>query len=218
MSAKTYSGRTILVSFEGKRCIHAAECVGNLPQVFDPKARPWIQPTAADDAAVAAVVRRCPTGALTYAWQDGRAGESPEPDASVRVARDGPLFCRGDLTLNDANGKPVANHARMALCRCGASHNKPYCDGTHTGAGFADPALFAHESAAASARDPGASAAVCVTPHANGPLHVEGPLTLYAADGTLAYRGDDTWLCRCGGSADKPFCDGTHKRIGFTSQ
>src|SRR2546428_4637645 len=62
-----------------------------------------------------------------------------------------------------------------------------------------------------------------ITPKPNGPLLVQGPIRILAPDGTelaVPPRKDGrpaevVVLCRCGGSATKPFCDGTHKRIGF---
>lgn len=57
-------------------------------------------------------------------------------------------------------------------------------------------------------------ARVSVTPRENGPLVVEGPVTLRGPDGALE-AAERLFLCRCGGSATKPRCDGTHKRIGF---
>ena len=52
----------------------------------------------------------------------------------------------------------------------------------------------------------------------SGPLHIEGPVTLVDSDGK-AYQVQETiHLCRCGGSSNKPFCDGTHRREGFTAE
>jgi CDGSH-type Zn-finger protein len=50
----------------------------------------------------------------------------------------------------------------------------------------------------------------------NGPLLVKGPISLVDADGNeYKLESDTVALCRCGGSTNKPFCDGTHSRIGF---
>ncbi|MBK6395169.1 MAG: CDGSH iron-sulfur domain-containing protein [Betaproteobacteria bacterium] len=100
---------------------------------------------------------------------------------------------------------------QAALCRCGASRNKPFCDGSHTKAGFVDPGLLPASAAPAS----DAAGRVRVTPLPDGPLKCEGPLTLAATDGRTS-TADPTFLCRCGHSGNKPYCDGTHKRIGFT--
>jgi uncharacterized Fe-S cluster protein YjdI len=118
---KRYDGERIEVTYDPTRCLHAAECVRGLPAVFDTAKRPWIVPDAADTEAVAAVVRRCPTGALHYALREG----SPRVPTRVRLPDGGPLLLEGDLELE---GKP---ETRAALCRCGKSANQPYCD--HSG-------------------------------------------------------------------------------------
>ncbi len=68
MTAKTYVGPLVDVSFDGEVCRHAAECVRGMPSVFDTSARPWIDPGAADTEETAdllrAVIGRCPSGAL----------------------------------------------------------------------------------------------------------------------------------------------------------
>jgi uncharacterized Fe-S cluster protein YjdI len=74
---KAYEGKSITVTFEARRCLHAAECVNGLPEVFDPGERPWIRPDGAEAERLAEVVRRCPSGALQYELVDGR-GEPPD--------------------------------------------------------------------------------------------------------------------------------------------
>ncbi len=64
MSRKDYAGAERTVSFDPEVCVHAAECVKGLPQVFDTNKRPWIQPDGATGEAVDAQVARCPSGAL----------------------------------------------------------------------------------------------------------------------------------------------------------
>lgn len=129
---RAYTAPDVTVYYDARRCIHFAACVRGLPQVFNPDARPWIQAGAAPAVEVAEVVRRCPTGALHYVLRDGPA-EQPEP-ATVDVRENGPNFLRGDLTVSAPGG--TVRDTRVALCRCGASSNKPYCDGTHRQIGF----------------------------------------------------------------------------------
>ena len=112
---RPYRGSELTVEYDARRCIHAAECVHGLPGVFDPKRRPWIDPDGGQAAAVRAVVSRCPTGALVA---------------------DGPLYVRGNVAVEDAEGRSVTRDVRMALCRCGASKNKPFCDNSHVDIGF----------------------------------------------------------------------------------
>ncbi|MFE1952832.1 (4Fe-4S)-binding protein [Streptomyces sp. NPDC059524] len=129
MTRKPYRGHLITVSFDGQRCLHAAECVRGLPQVFDTAARPWIQPDAAPADEVAAVVRRCPSGALRYELVDGTV-EVPPAATTVERAADGRLVLRGDLRIRAADGSETAE-VRATLCGCGRSANQPYCD--HSG-------------------------------------------------------------------------------------
>lgn len=68
---KAYEGRLITVTFEARRCLHAAECVNGLPEVFDTTERPWIRPDGAEAERLVEVVRRCPSGALQYELVDG---------------------------------------------------------------------------------------------------------------------------------------------------
>lgn len=134
---KAYEGQDITVYYDARRCIHYAACVRGLPQVFNPQARPWIQADAAQPAELAEVVRHCPTGALHYRWHGHlKAGQPEQPDVptTVEVRQDGPLFLRGDLHLQTPDGP--RQDVRAALCRCGASENKPYCDGSHRKAEF----------------------------------------------------------------------------------
>lgn len=132
----TYESDDIEVWYDLKRCIHAAECVRGLPRVFDPNARPWIQPEHAAADEVAAVVERCPTGALTYERKDGSAGESKPEGNVVRLVEDGPLYFHGALRVEDPGGRCPETETRVALCRCGASKHKPFCDNSHVEAGF----------------------------------------------------------------------------------
>jgi len=101
---------------------------------------------------------------------------------------------------------------RLTLCRCGASANKPYCDGNHAKAGFTatgEPA--SKDSAALETR--GGPLQISAIP--DGPLKFTGPLEIVSGSGRTIERTNQTWLCRCGASANKPYCDGTHKRNGF---
>lgn len=129
---RAYTAPDLTVYYDKARCIHFAACIRGLPQVFDPAARPWIQADAAPAEQVAEVVRRCPTGALHYRLRSGPA-EPAEP-TSLEVRENGPLFMRGDLMIAAPQGS--VRETRTALCRCGASHNKPYCDGSHRQTGF----------------------------------------------------------------------------------
>lgn len=138
MATRAYERDGITIHFEARRCIHAAECVQGLPTVFDADARPWITPAGGSVEEIAAVVERCPSGALTYVRSDGGPQEAVPAERSIRVVRDGPLHVRGALELGAADGAPIRCGPRAALCRCGASKNKPFCDNSHLESGFTD--------------------------------------------------------------------------------
>jgi CDGSH-type Zn-finger protein/uncharacterized Fe-S cluster protein YjdI len=207
-----YTGTAITVTYDATRCIHAAECARGSPSVFDSRSRPWVNPDGATADAIAATVLRCPSGALHVEREDG-VKEAPDTINTATPTVDGPTHLRGDLALIDADGNVALRDTRMALCRCGASQNKPFCDRSHEKAGFRDSAcLRAAESPPAAA----GSGSLTIRPRPNGPLMLTGPLTIVGANGRRAFS-ESTFLCRCGASGNKPYCDGTHKRIGFTA-
>ena len=109
--------------------------------MFDAVARPWIDVDQATADEIAEVVMTCPTGALHFRRLDGGPDEAGPPETTVNPQRDGPLYLRGTLRIEDASGRLIREDTRVALCRCGASSNKPFCDGTHRLIGFrsADP-------------------------------------------------------------------------------
>ena len=206
-----YEGRGGIVTYDAKRCIHAAACVHGLPAVFDPNAKPWVHPDGADATALAAAVARCPSGALAIERPDGHVASTPEINIATLTAN-GPAYLHGDITVVSSDGV-ARTETRMALCRCGASQNKPYCDGSHTAAAFLDAGRLPADSVAGSAS---ASGKLTVTPQPNGPVKCEGRLTIKGSDGR-ATATDKAFLCRCGASGNKPYCDGTHKKIGFAA-
>lgn len=201
-----YAGTSLTVTFDGARCIHAAECVRGLPDVFDTHRTPWVRPDEASAEAVRQVVARCPTGALKV---EGAAEQAKANEA--RLQPGGPIYCRGRLRLLDGEGGVVLEDVRMALCRCGASANKPFCDNRHRASGFADPGAVADQEVVEKPGEGGLD----LQPLPDGPLQVTGPLLLRDAAGKVRYAGAETWLCRCGASGTKPFCDGSHRAAGF---
>ena len=209
----TYEGKELTVTYDVKRCIHASECVRGAPEVFNPEAKPWVSPDGAPAAKLMAVIERCPTGALHYVRKDGGPTEAPSARNSITVSANGPLYGRGRVEILDAAGQLVRREMRAALCRCGQSANKPLCDNSHVQAGFADAAAVAPTTLRSDKVDT-ADGVLRITLLKNGPLQVRGPFDLLAA-GTKLSGCNEAWLCRCGGSRNKPFCDGTHKKIGF---
>ncbi|MFK0252520.1 (4Fe-4S)-binding protein [Streptomyces sp. NPDC090445] len=123
---KAYPGKQITVTYETGRCLHAAECVRGLPEVFDTGQRPWVQPDGAGPERVAEVIRRCPSGALQYRLAEGPPEEPDRPTTVVR-APSGRLVIRGELRVTTADGT-VRSETRVMLCACGVSGNQPFCD------------------------------------------------------------------------------------------
>jgi CDGSH-type Zn-finger protein/uncharacterized Fe-S cluster protein YjdI len=203
------AGRNITIVFEGRRCIHARQCVLGLPEVFKANTPgTWLFPDAVAPEEIVEAAHRCPSGAIRYEWNDAaRAGEQPPRVNTVHLRENGPLALHADvLPGGDFQG------VRMTLCRCGQSKNKPFCDGSHAEAGFAasgEPATRPDEPLAVR------NGRLVVTPTRNGPLVVAGNLEICAGTGRTVARVTSARLCRCGHSANKPFCDGSHMRVGF---
>lgn len=206
-----YEGEKVTVTYDLARCIHAAECVRGLPEVFNPKRKPWVEPDKADPDELLLVVERCPSGALKASRKDGGA---PAPGPGVNTATvepNGPLFVRGELHVQVGGVEVKDTHA--ALCRCGNSKNKPFCDGSHAGAGFTDDGSLGSLKAETSRED----GALQIKPVQNGPILTSGPLDIYGAGQAEPVRCSRSALCRCGSSNNKPFCDGAHKAAGFVA-
>lgn len=204
------SGKRVLIRFESKKCIHSRQCVLGRPDVFVPNVQgEWIHPDAATPEEIAALAASCPSGAIGYERLDGGPQEAPPLVNLARVRENGPVAVHGELT--------IAGHGatfRATLCRCGASRNKPFCDASHTAAGFVatgEPGTTTSEPLASR------NGALSIRPLKNGPLWVEGSLEICSGTGRTINRVTKTALCRCGQSANKPYCDGTHAKIGFVA-
>ena len=203
-------GKDMTLIYEGKKCIHSRFCVTGAPQVFLANVvGPWIHPDAMPVDALVEIAHVCPSGAIRYQRKDGKPDETAPPVNLIAIREAGPYAVRGELSIAGKTGT-----FRATLCRCGASKNKPYCDGSH------------HEVNFAASGEPPTGAAdmlevrdgpLAVEPLTDGPLQVRGNLEITSGTGRVVARVQQARLCRCGGSASKPFCDGTHARIGFKS-
>lgn len=206
---REYESDDIVVRFDVKRCIHAEECVKRLPGVFNRDKKPWVDATQESADVIAGVIMHCPTGALTFKRKHGEQQERAEERNLVRIVQDGPIYVRGDIEIHTEDG--AQKHTRVALCRCGAAHNKPFCDNSHLESGFRHDGNFSKQPATAELGGP-----LEIHLRQNGPMQLIGNLQLESSDGSHAMLcSGQTWLCRCGHSQDKPFCDGSHKRAGF---
>jgi CDGSH-type Zn-finger protein/uncharacterized Fe-S cluster protein YjdI len=204
------AGRWATISFDGRRCIHARRCVLSQPGVFKANVEgDWINPDAASADDLMFVALNCPSGAIEIARHDGGAPEPLPLVNTITVRENGSLAVHAQIEIGGE-----AAGARATLCRCGASANKPYCDGSHVGAGFiatGEPATKPSEPLAARA------GVLKITPYPNGPLKTSGAVEILSGTGRTIERTQATALCRCGGSKNKPYCDGTHKAIGFVA-
>lgn len=136
---KKYSNGEVTVVWQPEMCIHSKVCWKNLREVFDPFTKPWVNMKGAETARIVEQVKQCPSSALSY-YMNNELEESVniETDNVIEVSANGPLLVYGNITIKDADGNKVQRNKVTAFCRCGASSNKPYCDGSHAKVGFKD--------------------------------------------------------------------------------
>jgi CDGSH-type Zn-finger protein/uncharacterized Fe-S cluster protein YjdI len=204
-------GRDLTLIYEGKKCIHSRFCVTWGPKVFIANVKgPWINPDAMATEALTEIAHVCVSGAIRYKRKDGQPDEAPPPVNLVSVREGGPYAIRADIRLD---GAPAVSH-RLTLCRCGASKNKPFCDGSHHEVNFAasgEPATGKADML------PVRDGPLAIDPLTDGPLQVRGNMEIISGTGRVVARLESARLCRCGASGTKPFCDGSHARVGFKS-
>jgi CDGSH-type Zn-finger protein/uncharacterized Fe-S cluster protein YjdI len=204
------SSQSVELRFEARRCIHSRNCVLSRPDVFVPNVEgEWLHPERASAEEVAELAHNCPSGAIQYRRLDGGAQERAPLVNTVRIRENGPLAFHAALVIRSAVPAPAF---RATLCRCGASQTKPYCDGSHHAAGFVatgEPAAGPMQPLAT--RD----GPLEIVPASNGPLLLKGALEVVSGTGQTIAKLSSTALCRCGHSSNKPYCDGTHTKIGF---
>ncbi len=133
---RVYRNDRIAISWEPKLCIHAGNCFRGLPAVFQPQSRPWVKVEAAPADQIAEAVMTCPTGALHFERLDGGPPEPQPEETTINVRSNGPLYVRGQVRIVGSGGHLIREDTRVALCRCGHSENKPFCDGSHRRVGF----------------------------------------------------------------------------------
>jgi uncharacterized Fe-S cluster protein YjdI len=137
----TYPNKDITVVWKPDVCIHSRICWKELNEVFKPKERPWIQMDGSTTERIIEQVRKCPSGALSYFVNEERAvHQDPVAEAAhiteIVVSANGPYIIKTECLLKHSDGREEIKTGATALCRCGNSQNKPYCDGSHAGAGF----------------------------------------------------------------------------------
>jgi CDGSH-type Zn-finger protein/uncharacterized Fe-S cluster protein YjdI len=217
-------GRQVAIVYEGRRCIHSRGCVLDRPDVFVPNVvGPWIHPDAARPEEVAELAHGCPSGAIRYQRLDGGPAEVAPLVNTIRVRENGPLAVHARILLRQNGGgdggDPLAvetsDDFRLTLCRCGQSSRKPFCDSSHKTAAF-----VATGEPADGAKDdlPARDGVLEIVPTKNGPLRLTGNVEICSGTGRTLAKVTKAALCRCGQSSRKPFCDGTHARVGFVSE
>ena len=214
MAIEVVTGKEATIHFDSGKCIHSRTCVLSHPDVFVPNVvGEWIHPDAQPIEELIRIGQNCPSGAITVVRNRLDAGVNADSNSlpivnTVRVRENGPLAVEAELLINgQAQASP-----RATLCRCGQSKNKPFCDGSHVSSGFVatgEPATATFEALAVR------NGPLDVQPRPNGPLRVVGNLEVVSGTGRTCNKVGETYLCRCGHSKNKPYCDGSHKAAGF---
>jgi CDGSH-type Zn-finger protein len=137
---KSYVGKKITIHDNRRICSHASECVNNLSSVFKLNSRPWINPDSTMTDEIIDTIRKCPSGALSYSINNIEYRDPNEREPMITVSKNGPYLITGgiDLIGEDIKWGDGASREHYTLCRCGASNNKPFCDGTHKTINFRD--------------------------------------------------------------------------------
>ncbi|MBS1492324.1 MAG: (4Fe-4S)-binding protein [Bacteroidetes bacterium] len=132
---KTYTNGEVTVFWKPEMCMHSTKCFHSLPEVFNPTIRPWVQLDKSTTDKIVETVKNCPSGALSYKYNDEVKSEKVQPmeNPSVRieVTNNGPLMVTGSAVIINKDGTETIKEGKFALCRCGQSSRKPFCDGTH---------------------------------------------------------------------------------------
>ena len=135
---KEYTNGDLTVVWKPRLCIHSEICVKTLPNVYKPKEKPWIQAENATVDELIAQIDKCPSAALSYYKKNESENnsETVNEGTKVEVLVNGPLLVHGQLEVKGSDGQVETKKRTTAFCRCGASANKPYCDGEHNKIGF----------------------------------------------------------------------------------
>ena len=141
-NTRQYTNNEVTVVWKPEQCIHSKLCWTNLKEVFNPIRRPWVDIQGAATDRIIEQVRHCPSGALSYFMNAEGPAEQRDPVAEashilkVEVTPKGPYILNTQCIIVHADGHEEIREGVVALCRCGASANKPYCDGSHNAIQF----------------------------------------------------------------------------------
>lgn len=147
---KEYINDNVTIYWFPELCSHPGICLRLLPEVFNLKQRPWINVNAAEPEDIINTIDKCPSGALRYSIPEGSKvptevangvgnidfEKSNSAAVKIRVNANGPLLIEGPSVVIGLDGKPLKEGSRMAICRCGLSGNRPFCDGAHSKQGW----------------------------------------------------------------------------------
>jgi len=135
---KIYSNGEVSIIWEPDLCDHSSICYRSLPKVFKLSSRPWIDANAASTEEIIKTVKRCPTKALTYELNQNIQETQNDNKTVITILPDGPYLIDGNFKVIDNEGNQVICKDSIALCRCGVSKKKPFCDGAHNHVNFKD--------------------------------------------------------------------------------
>jgi uncharacterized Fe-S cluster protein YjdI len=137
---KEYSNGEVTVVWKPSLCIHSTHCFSGLPEVFQPSERPWVKVDNSTTEKIIEQVKKCPSRALSYYLNADKeqSQTTPENDQpmKIEILKNGPIMIKGKSVVVTPDGKETVKEDMVFLCRCGASKNKPYCDGNHMGISF----------------------------------------------------------------------------------
>jgi len=206
-----YQGKEVTIFYDASKCYHAGVCVQTLPKVFQANVKgAWIAPDNAEAEDIAALAHNCPSGAITYKRHDKDKQEQPPYVNTIKILENGPLSITADIEMD--NSEP---QIRATLCRCGASKNKPYCDGMHEKIGFTATGEVEPKTTESL---PQKNGKLKLSILKDGPILCSGNMEIFSGTGRRTDATKEAALCRCGASKDKPYCDGSHVAIGFTAE
>ncbi len=134
---ESYAGASITVHDNRGICSHASVCADELEAVFNADREPWVDPDAAPVEAIIEIIKKCPSGALSYSIE-GTEFRDQDRKPAITVSKNGPYFVVGGIELQNVKKGDCASDEHFALCRCGGSKNLPFCDGAHRDNGFRD--------------------------------------------------------------------------------
>ena len=208
-----FEGEEADVLWDGRLCMHMEECWRDKSDLFELGRRPFGQPDLVSTDYILEVAKRCPSGAIVFRPHGDVDAETAEPVNTVRVASDGPLYFTGELVIEGSEEDMDSVAFRAALCRCGLSKNKPFCDASHVEGGFKDTGAVGQTGQSPDE----VGGVLSVNTAKDGPLLVNGNFTIQSGAGRPTWSGTKAALCRCGQSKNKPFCDGSHRDADFVS-